>query len=253
MRTRQLVDLRADIRKRCDLEGSTTFLPDADVTELFNQGWARIYGILCTTGENYYLSNVTFSTVSGQDTYYTTSAVGVPSGTNLLPTDMWRVKGLDVQVVQTGLWNPAYRFQFGQRDDFQQWGWNWPAIPKYDYRGSGATASIVFAPIPSGVYPCRLWYYPSAVRLANDSDTIDGGNGWEIYAIDWAARRAAEKDENYELCARLDMALAEMERSIRAEAASRNAGLAPKIRRSRYRRSDGFWGGGWGEGGGYGP
>lgn len=251
MRTRQLSDLIADTRKRCDLEGATAFIPDADVTELINQGWARIYGILCTTGEPYYLTQFQWTTVANQDTYYTTSATGVPAGTALLPTDMWRVKGLDVQVVQTGIWNPAYRLQFDMRDDYQQWGWNWPAIPKYDYRGSGAIASIVFAPIPTGAYPVRLWYYPSALRMSNNTDTIDGGNGWEIYAIDWAARRCAEKDENYELCARIDGALAEMLASIRAEASSRNAGLAPKIRRSRYRGGPGWWGGGWG--GGYGP
>ena len=37
MRTRQLSDLQADVRKRADIEGSTAFIPDAEITEYINQ------------------------------------------------------------------------------------------------------------------------------------------------------------------------------------------------------------------------
>jgi hypothetical protein len=81
----------------------------------------------------------------------------------------------------------------------------------------------------------RLWYYPAAVRMVADTDTIDGGNGWELAAIDWAARMCAERDENYDLCARLDQSFAAHMQNVLDEAANRNAGQAKKIRRVRYK------------------
>ena len=252
MRARTLANLISDVQKRADVENATAFMPTADITEYLNQGWARIYGLLCRTGENYYLSQATFSTVANQPTYYTTAASGVPAGSNVLPLDLWDIKGVDVQIQSTGIYSSAKRFQFEQRNDFQQFGWSWPTVPLYDYQGSGNVASLTFIPTPPGGYTTRLWYYPAAVRMANNSDTIDGGNGWEIYAIDWAARRVAEKDENYELCARLDQSMGEMEMAIKAEAATRNVGQAPRVRRTRYKRTCGFWGPGSGGGGSYG-
>jgi len=238
VRLRQLSDLQADIQKRADIQNSTAFIPLSDITEYINQGWTRIYGVLCRTGENYYLANSQITTVSGQASYYTTSATGVPAGTAVLPTNMWDIKGVDVQI-QTGRWANAERMQWEQRNDYQPGDFAWPMKPYYDYQNSGVQASVLLMPVPTGGIPVNVWYYPAAVRLSANTDTIDGGNGWEIYAIDWAARRCAEKDENYELCARLDRSLEEMLNDIRAEAASRNAGIAPKVRRVRYKQ----WGG----------
>jgi hypothetical protein len=244
VRTRQLSDLQADVQKRADVVGALQAFPLTDITEAINQGWARVYGLLTQTGENYYLTEFSFSTVSGQDTYYTTSAVGVPAGAALLPTDMYRVKRVDAQPTNGPEFRTCSRFQFDAGNDYPQSGWAWPLVPMYDYQGSGAQAALQFVPVPPAAQPIRLWYYPVAVRLVNATDVIDGGNGWEIYAIDWAARRIAERDENYELCARIDLALAEMEANIKREAASRNAGQAPKVRRSGRYKHRGAWGGG---------
>lgn len=246
MRTRQLSDLILDVRKRADVVGSTTTYPDADITEYINQGWARIYGMLCRTGENHYRANATWTTVSGQDTYYTTAATGVPAGSNVLPTDMWLVKAVDVQV-QAGRWLNATRYQEEQRNDYQASDWSWPIQPLYDYQGSGNTASLRFIPPPSAATPMRMFYYPAAARMSANTDTIDGGNGWEIYAIDWAAKECAAMDANYELIQNvLNPDMAAMEANIRAEAASRNAGVAPKIRKVRYRPRAWVWPGGGG-------
>lgn len=214
MRTRTLGSLRADAYARAQLDSAagSPYPSNADVNEYLNQGWARIYGLLTETGENHYLTTATFTTTAGQSTYYTSSATGVPAGTAVLPTDLYRVKGIDVQVQgATGQWYPCERYEFERRDD------NPPGTQ------------------PPSAQTFRILYYPAAVRMVSDSDTIDGGNGWEIFAVDWAARRMAERDENYELAARLDTALAEMAASITREAGNRNAGQPKKIRRVRYR------------------
>lgn len=249
MRLRQLSDLRNDVRKRAQIENATIFIPDADITEYINQAWTRVYACLCRTGEDYYLTEMQFTTVPGQDTYTTTSGSG-PAGTLVLPLDMWTLKGIDLQF-QSSMWIPCYRGEFEQRDDYQNSNaWAWPTRPLYFYRNSGVSTYIRFLPIPSSAQAIKVTYYPVAVRLSQDTDTFDGENGWERWLVDVAARWAAERDENYELCARLDVAVAKWESDVKAEAASRNSEEAPKMRQRRYKRR-GMWGpgiGGWGFG-----
>lgn len=240
MRLRQLSDLRSDIRLRADVVNAVARYPDPEVNEYWNQAWTKVYGLLAHTGENYYLTeSPSYATTVSQDTYYTTAATGTPSGTAILPTDLWNLKGLDVQTNGAlNQWTTAQRSQFEERNDYWNANFSWPSSPKYDYQGSGASASIRFLIVPQAIYPFRLWYYPACVRLVADSDTVDGGNGWERMGIDIAARWLAERDENFELCARLDSAIADWDARIRGEAASRNLGQAPKMRRSlRYKNA----------------
>lgn len=222
-RTRSLTNLSADVYARIDVEGQTGALPSAFVTEALNQGWTEVYGILARAGENYYLSSSTFSTTPGTNTY-------------ALPADFWLVKGVDVQV--SGQWQNAQRGDFEQRNDFQSGSWNSPDSILFDLWGG----NLVLNPTPSTVQSCRLWYYPAATRLSAGADTLDGGNGWEIYAIDFAARRCAEKLELLDLAQRMDGSLAEQRARIIAEGAARNVGAAPKVRRVRYKSNLGRWG-----------
>jgi hypothetical protein len=244
MRLRQLSDLRNDTLKLSDTINNPAVVA-ADVNELVNQGWTRIYAILCRSGENYYLQQPvpTFNTVSGQDTYYTVGYGGAPAGTAVLPTDLWRIRGLDIQI-QAGRWLPLQPYEFEQRNDYQANDWSWPTQPLYDFQGAGLSQSVRFEPPPNSNTPLRLWYYPAAVRMVNDTDTIDGGNGWELYPVLWAARRLALIDENYELLPHLDGEMAKMEQDIKVESARRLAGIAPKMRRVRYKQNWPWPGGG---------
>lgn len=238
MRTRQLSDLRADAYKASDLENATALVPAADVNEYLNQGWTKVYRIICRTGLNYYLINppVAFTAVSGQDTYYLTTNGTAPPGTAVLPTDMFLVRGLDAQI-QQGRWQNLFAYEFEQRNDFQASDWSWPRQPLYDYIGAGPNAAIRFIPPPSANTPMRLHYYPAAVRLVNDTDVWDGVNGWELYAVWYAAREMALKDENYELVQPLERKMAEIVQDIQVDASRRNAGMAPKMRRVRYKKN----------------
>lgn len=251
MRLRQLSDLQLDIQKLAGIENATTFIATADITEYFNQAWTRVYGILCNSGEQYYLESSTFTTVGGQASYYTTSGSG-PSGTNVLPLDLWNLRGVDVTQV-TGFPANAHRYEFERRNDYPTAGgytWQWPARVFYDYQQSGDNAGITFRPVPDNAYTVTVWYFPAAVRLVNSTDTVDGGNGWERWAIAIAARWCAVKDENYALVQALDQEIASWEEAVKSEAASRNVEEAPKMRRSRYGRRGGR--GGWPFSGGWG-
>jgi len=237
-----LPQLQAEVQKRADIQNATPFVPLADITEYVNRAIARVHGLLADSGEPYYRSLGTWTTTSQQQTYYTTAAVGVPAGTAVLPTDIFRVEGVDCQI-QNQRWLNCERFNFERRNDYQASDFFWPIVTYlYDFRGSGAQTAIFIQPPPPGAVNLRVWYYPTPPQLAVPTDTWDTANRWDSYVIDWAARLCAEKDENYELCARLDVALAQVESRIKAEAESRISGQAPKIRRRRYRRAGWPWG-----------
>lgn len=191
---------------------------------------------------------VQFSTVSNQDTYYSSStALVVPAGTNVLPSDIYKIRGLDANI-QQGRWLNCQRYEFESRNDFQMSDWSWPLQPLYEFQGSGNNAAIRFMPPPNGATPIKIWYYQNSPLLVIPTDSIDGGNGWEDYAVDYAAHYCAVKDENWELVAALETHMREIETRIKAEGANRNAGLGFKVRRStRYKRTGWPWpgGGGW--------
>jgi hypothetical protein len=237
VRTRTLAELRDDVRLRADIVGATERFSDDELNEYVNQAWTKVYGRLAETGENYYLSeSSTFSTVSGQDTYYTTANASAPAGTAVLPTDLWTLKGVDAQV-NGPRWSTCQRWQFEQRNDYQDVDFAWPSVPMYDYQGTADIASVRLLPVPTAIYPFRVWYIPACPRLVTDQNTIDGGNGWERIAVDLAALWVAEKDDRFDLCERLDASMARWEQRLALEGSNRNLGQAPKMRRSmRYKR-----------------
>ncbi len=245
-----LSDLQARVQKRADIAGATVFIPVADITQYINNGWARIYGLLVETGENYYMQQpaFTWNTAANQDTYYTTASILGPTGANVLPTDVYKIKGIDAQT-QQGRWINCARYEFESRNDYQATDFSWPLQPMYDAMGSGNNFTIRFIPPPSATaVPMRMWYYNNCPLLVNGTDTIDGGNGWEDYAVDYAAHYCAVKDENWDLVNVLAQSMATMENRIKAAAANRHAGLGVKVRRSpRYKRTGWPWpgGGGW--------
>jgi len=242
-----LSQLQADVQLRADVQNSTAAFPLTELADYINRGIARVHGLLAISGEPYYRSQATFSASQGQQQYYTTAASGVPAGTAVLPTDIFRVEALDAQV-QNATWANCYRFNWERRNDYQSTSLFFPvqATPLFDFMGSGANASLYLQPPPSGATPFRLWYYPVPTVLASGSDTWDSANRWDEYVVAFAAKLVAERDQNYELVDRLAQMVMGMEATIKAEAESRISGQAPKVRRSRYRRNIGWP---WGTGG----
>ena len=206
MRTRSAVQLINDVRVRCDQltsNGATAFIDDATILEWLNQAWADLYDHLVKSGEHYYLS---------QDNFVTTSSDVYP-----LPPDHYKTMGVSVE--SNGYYSPIHRFQFEQRDGY---------IPQ----------------IQAG-FKVRHFYYPVAQRMtlsdgANGANSfIDGVNGWEVYCVDWAAKKCAERDENFDLAAVLGGDIAMTLQRIVSMCSTRNVGEAPKTRIVRGRNRSG--------------
>lgn len=241
-RTRNLVQLIADVRSRCDqvtANGAQAFISDAEICEWLCQADADLYDKLVLTGEQYFLTNPPpqFVTTSGQQDYP-------------LPPDFYKLRGVDVQV--GSYWSTCHRANFEQRNDFQNLPltvWDWQALLYYDLYGQ----YLHFMQVLPGAQQIRLWYYPVRQRMSlNDGASgansyLDGVNGWETYVIDYAAKMCAVRDENAELAQMLGADIAKTEDRIITMASSRNSGEAPKARVVRGRlwspgQPRGWWG-----------
>ncbi len=246
MRTRNAIQLISDVRSRCDQPtgfGQQPFITDAEILEWLNQAAAWLWDKLTKTAEHYYLGPPnTFLTVSGQDAYE-------------LPPDFYKSVGVDVQFF--GVWRAAERFDFQRRNDYQVIGgnaWTWPCTLLYDLWGQ----QLKLMPMPNQATQVRHFYYPVCPRMsltdgANGANSIvDGINGWEVFLVDWAAKKCAERDQDFDLAASLSADIAATEARILSMGASRNPGAPPvtRIVRGRGGIMGRRRGGGWGSFGG---
>ena len=242
MLTTTLALLQTAVQLRADVVGSVSTYGLTEITDYINRGIARVHGLLAKSGEPYYRTLANFMLVGTQQNYYTTAAVGVPAGTAVLPTDIFMVEALDIQL-QNNLWSNCDRMNWEERNDYQQNSTFSPLVQaKFQFMGSGAQASIYITPPPQGGLPARVWYWPVPVVLVSAGDTWDTANRWDEYVIAFAARLIAERDENYQLSMRLDQTIAQMDETIKVEGENRIKGAAIKIRRRRYKRNNFPWG-----------
>jgi hypothetical protein len=96
----------------------------------------------------------------------------------------------------------------------------------------------------------RLWYVPVFTPLVNDSDTFDGVNGWEEYAINLTAKKALVKEESD--TSGVDSLLAQQNERLVSIAENRDAGEPQSV--VDIYEANGLWpynqwGGGFGGGG----
>ncbi len=228
-RRRSLQDLISDVRSRVDQQttnGATAFITDSEIAEWLNKGVAWLHDEIDNAGEFWRLSGSAFNTSASVDMY---PLEGIAD-------DIKKVVGIEIQI--GSYWSNAHRFNFEQRNDYQNvtGDWTWPVFIYYDVWGD----YIKFIPTPNGVYPAKLWYIPVTARLVLAGDNgassyIDGVNGWEDFAIDWAAKKCATKDENWDLVAALTADLAATQERIIKQCGTRNQMEAPRARVIRGR------------------
>ena len=85
--------LVARVRQRADME-SNDFVSDLEVQTYINAGLAELHDILIQTyGQDYYVSNATFNTVAGTDTYPINSSTSGPNISNF-----YKLRGMDAKV-----------------------------------------------------------------------------------------------------------------------------------------------------------
>lgn len=220
-RTRTLTLMRADAYKRSDNEGTDASdgrHPTADVTRYINQGCAELWDLLIEArGADYYRAATPQTITTTEDT----SSYALEAGFYLL---------ISVRIAETG-GGPLVPFTSQEepelRDDLGSTGWP----THYQLRRSAATSSqntICLLPTHDAGLSIVVEYVPSFTDLSADGDLFDGINGWEEYAVCYAARCMATKDEEWQLVQALDRDMARL--------ADRIKKLAPKRDMHRARR-----------------
>jgi hypothetical protein len=217
--------LRTEAKKRCDLENSN-FVSTAEWNSYLNAGASDLYDKLVSAYSNQY--NVAppfiFETDGVTDRYP-------------LPPDFYKLLGVDVQVsnVRQG-WLRVPRFKFGERAKFTTpYQLFYGILTSLAYMLDGNKLWV--QPVPAGGQFLRVLYVPQCTRMVNDTDVLNGVNGWEEFVILSACVKALTKrKQDASMYAAL---AADMVSRITAMAEDRDAGSPSTVVDVR---SDDEWG-----------
>ena len=160
-----LLQLRNRAKQESDNVGSS-FITDAEWDSYIVASYQELYGLIVQAFGNDYFTQ----TPAAGYTFVTTGA------TNLfvLPTDVFKVLGVDLQLSAPGNYVTLKPFAFAERNAYT---WTGPQYPM-----AGQTIRILYVPLPT---------LPTV-----DASTIDGVNGWEEYIVIDAAMKALAKEES---------------------------------------------------------
>lgn len=187
-RTRQLVDLRGDVRWRCDQEGATLRHTDAKLTRELNQSIQRFrLKISRDAGLSYYLTKSTGTTPTGAvsaNEPWTSLTHGI--------TDLVWIRSLSITA--NGQASPLEQVAHDALYEFQNGGR--AGVPRA-FTSSDLT-TLFLLPASDGAYPYVLFYLPKGTDLSADSDTFDGIAGWEDWPVLDVCTKVLMRDEHPE-------------------------------------------------------
>tara|TARA_R110002020_G_scaffold88168_7_gene216801 strand:+ start:532 stop:1224 length:693 start_codon:yes stop_codon:yes gene_type:complete len=180
-----LGELKTRARRKVDAVGNN-FFTDEEVGDYINNGLAELYDIIIMKYEDYFVSSISFSLVSGQSTYEF-SSLGLGDFYKLLGVDA--VQGTDTVRVK--------RCQFSDRNVYKndEGRYNHRGYANYEYAIRGN--SIEFLPDPESTDTIKVFYIPQFTKLTKDSDLVDNRImiNWEEYAAIIAAMKMRHKEE----------------------------------------------------------
>lgn len=202
-----LLLLRTRCKEESDNVGSS-FISDAEWDRYIGASYQELYGLIVQA--------------FGNDYFTQTPATGytfVTSGTASLfplPSDFFKLLGVDLQVGGTGNWISLKPFPMAERNMF----------------------SLSNNQFPMGGQTVRLLYVPTLTLPTQDPDIIDGVNGWEEYIVVDAAMKALAKEES-DVSVMMARKQALIER-LNSEVENRDAGMPATIADITGRRSQGM-------------
>ena len=212
MKTVTLLSLRNQARQRADMENST-FVSDSELNTYINASAAELYDLLIGVYEDYKLTSQNIAVVPGTDTY-------------TLPTDFYKLRGVDLVLDSLGNAVTLKPFNFQERNSYLFTPtWNVVGLSYLRYHMQGN--SIRFVPVPNTAQSIKLWYIPAISTLSLDADLLDGVNGFEEYVVIDAAIKMRTKEETD--TSELERQKALMITRVNAMAANRDAGNPEKV------------------------
>ena len=231
-RVRTLSQMREEAYRKADCEGAYDRHDRADVDRDINQGIAQWWDALIEVRGAEYLQKQTPTSIT---TVASTTAYN-------LAADFYMLVG--VRIADAGGY-PLVRFapeeEAALRELSTSGGWpthyqvrrhvNTTATPQGE-----VTHSLVVLPAHPAALTLTVDYVPHAPELVNDADYLDGANGWEDYAILYAAREMADRDDEPALYGRLDVRMKEARARITRVAPKRDMHQARRVKDVRGSR-----------------
>ena len=180
MKNITLGDLQTQIRQISDQENSG-FIQKPELINYINQSVAELYDKLVESfDQSYFMTSKNILVKSGTESYN-------------LPADFYKMVGLDLRLT-AGQVISLERYSWNERNDFKGFYQSGSTLPEvWTYRLTGS--KIVLAPIPRSDKTLTLNYIPVYKTLVNDTDLLDGINGWELYIIYDCAIKIMTKEE----------------------------------------------------------
>lgn len=233
-----LDQLRLQAKQRADRENSN-FVGLAEWNVYINQAAFELYDLLTTLYEDYYVTTPVTFTTDGSSQYQLITVA----------PNFYKLTGVDLGLISN---NQAFvtlrKFDFIQRNRYvyPQLTSTYLGVFNLRYRILGST--LMFIPNPSAGQTVKIWYIPRMTQLLQDSDILDGVNGWDEYVIVRAAKYALDKEESD--TSKLDQQIGFLKQRIEQSAMNRDAGQPDTISDTRsFSEACGGYGGPNGDGG----
>lgn len=181
-----LTTLLARLSWRTDTMNEVSRFPPAEATDCINEGIAQFHSeVIRADGQGFAEAETVFTTVIGQEMYS-------------LPAELLDVVHASVTVDgrerDLNVYDQWDRSALLNTANYYDCGFGY-------YRIVGDNVSILAVPTAARVVTIR--YVATAVKLVAPTNTLDGIDGQEEFAISWAAQRFALKNRDWELNARL--------------------------------------------------
>ena len=163
------------------MEGSD-FISDSELNNFINMSYAELYDLLVSRFEDYFTITSTETVTAGNNSF-------------AVPSDFYKLRGVDRQIGGSSDFYALLKFNFSER--------NWRnrrlnrtlfGQSNINYRLVGNNVELIPEDHAAGTY--KLWYVPTFTALSSDSDTVDGVNGWEEFIIVDACIKCLEKEES---------------------------------------------------------
>lgn len=223
--------VRFAAQQRADMVNSD-FVSKQEWNDNINHSYAELYDILVQVyGDDYYVAAP-----------YSFSTDGRTPALYPLPSDFYKLMGVDAALGGANGWFTLKKFTFPERNRyfFSSPQPSFLGLNGLQYRVEGT--NVEFIPPPNN-QTIRLRYIPRPTTLLADSDILDGISGWDEYVIVDAAIKAMQKEESD--VSVLITQKAQLLSRITAAASNRDAGEPECV--SDVRGLNGGWGG-WGDG-----
>ena len=207
-----LTELRSRAREAADQENST-FVSDTALDRYINTGLGELYDLLVAAyGAEYYGTTQSLSIVAG--TYQYSLHVTFYKWLGL-----WRLTG-------SGGREEKELFRLPHEAAAEAVSGGDPAYPRYRL----TTATVELYPTPTSTWYASARFIPALTKLTSGSESFDGINGWEEYAVLYAAKCMARKEDEFGKVQQFDRDMAAIKARIADVSLARNLAEPPTVK-----------------------